>query len=187
MLRTRWACPGPSWTGARLRGKGRPIQRTIVLAVAASSLVSVLLTVLVMTLTLPAAVDAQATRIQAERVAVVGPTGAELVLLGAGPGAHASVNVRNTEGRVRAAMATGGSSNLGGVLPDAAGFNLFASDGTAIGRWGTRGTGGTYEPGVVLRLSDMQGRARMVLEVAPDGTPSMQMLDAAGTVTWRAQ
>jgi hypothetical protein len=163
------------------------MHRTIVLSVAASSLVSILLTVLVMTLALPAAVDAQATRIQAERVAVVGATGAELVELGAGPGAHATVNVRNAEGRVRAAMNTGGPSNLGGLLPDAAGFNLSASDGTPIARLGTRGTGDTYEPGVVLRLSDMQGRARVELTVAPDGTPSMQMLDAAGNVTWRAQ
>jgi hypothetical protein len=39
------------------------MQRTIVLSVAASSLVSVLLTGLVMALTLPAVVEAQATRI----------------------------------------------------------------------------------------------------------------------------
>jgi hypothetical protein len=163
------------------------VQRTIVLSVAASSLVSVLLTALVMTLALPAAVDAQATRIQAERVAVVGPNGAERVDLGAGPGAHATANVRNAEGRVRAAMNTGGPSDLGGLLPDAAGFNLYASDGTSIARLGTRGGGGTYEPGVLLRLADMQGRSRLILTVAPDGTPSMQMLDATGTVTWQAQ
>jgi hypothetical protein len=163
------------------------MRRTIVLSVAASSLVSVLLTVLVMTLALPAAVDAQATRIQAERVAVVGPNGAERVALTTGPEAHASVSVLNAEGRPRATLATGGSSNQGGVLPDAAGFNLFANDGTAIGRLGTRSAAGTHEPGGVLMLADMQGRARVVLTVGPDGTPSMQMLDATGNVTWQAQ
>jgi hypothetical protein len=163
------------------------MQRTILVSVAASSLVSVLLTVLVMTLALPAVVEAQATRLQAERVTVVGPSGAERVALTTGPEAHASVSVLNAEGRPRATLSTGGSSVLGGIVPDAAGFNLFASDGTAIGRLGTRGTGGTYEPGVVLILSDMQGHARVVLTVGPDGTPSMQMLDAAGNVTWRAQ
>jgi hypothetical protein len=84
-------------------------------------------------------------------------------------------------------VSTGGPSNQGGVLPDAAGFNLSASDGTQIARLGTRGTGDTYEPGVLLRLADMQGRARVVLTVAPDGTPSIEMLDANGNVTWRAQ
>jgi hypothetical protein len=163
------------------------MHRTIALSVAVSSLVSVLLTVLVMTLALPAVVDAQATRIQAERITVVDPTGAELVALGAGPGAHATVSVRNAEGHVRVGMATGGPSNLGGVLPDAAGFNLSASDGTQIARLGTRGEGGTYEPGVILRLADMQGRARVVLTVAPDGAPSIEMLDANGNVTWSAQ
>jgi hypothetical protein len=159
----------------------------IVLSVAASSLVSVLLTMLVMSLALPAAVDAQATRIQAERVTVVGPSGVERVALSGGPEAHAALSVLNADGRPRATVSTGGPSNLGGVVPDAAGFNLFASDGTSIGRLGTRGTGDTYEPGVVLRLADMQGRARVVLTVAPDGSPSMQMLDATGTVTWQAQ
>jgi hypothetical protein len=163
------------------------MRRTILLSVAASSLVSVLITVLVITLALPAVVDAQANRIQAERVAVVGTNGADRVDLGTGPGAVAAVTVRNAEGRERASMATGGRADLGGVLPDAAGFNLLASDGTPIGRLGTRGTGNTYEPGVNLLLSDMQGRARVVLTVAPDGTPSIVMQDAAGNVTWSAQ
>src|SRR4051794_19905052 len=108
------------------------MQRAIVLSVAASSLVSVLLTVLVMTLALPAIVDAQATRIQAERVTVVGPNGMDRVVLGAGPGAVAAVSVRNAEGLPRATVATGGPADLGGMLPDAAGFNLSASDGTPI-------------------------------------------------------
>lgn len=163
------------------------MQRTVLLAVAASSLVSVLLTVLAMLLALPAVVEAQATRIQAERVTVIGPNGAERVVLGTGPGAVAAVSVRNAEGQPRATVATGGPADHGGLLPDAAGFNLFANDGTAIGRLGTRGTLDTVEPGVVLRLSDMQGHARLEITVGSDGTPSIQMLDAAGNVTWRAQ
>src|SRR3954468_23991199 len=125
------------------------MQRTIVLSVLASSLVSVSLTVLVTTLALPAVVDAQANRIQAERVAVVGPNGMDRVDLGTGPGAVAGVTVRDAEGRPRATVATGGPADRGGVFPDAAGFNVFASDGTAIGRLGTRGTVDTFEPGVV--------------------------------------
>jgi hypothetical protein len=136
---------------------------------------------------LPSLVEAQADRIQAERMTVVGPNGMDRVVLETGPGARSGLFVRNAEGRLRAEMVTGGPEDRGGVLPDAAGFNLFASDGTLIGRLGTRGTRDIYELGVVLRLSDTQGRARVELTVGSDGSPSIQMLDAAGNVTWRAQ
>jgi len=36
---------------------------------------------------------------------------------------------------------------------------------------------------VVLALSDAQGHPRIMLKVAPDGTPSLQMLDSSGKVT----
>lgn len=36
---------------------------------------------------------------------------------------------------------------------------------------------------VMLALSDPQGHPRIVMKVAPDGTPSLQMLDGAGKVT----
>jgi hypothetical protein len=36
---------------------------------------------------------------------------------------------------------------------------------------------------VALALSDAQGHQRIVMKVAPDGTPSLQMLDSAGKVT----
>jgi hypothetical protein len=35
---------------------------------------------------------------------------------------------------------------------------------------------------VMLGLNDMQGRARIVMKVASDGTPSLQMFDSAGNV-----
>ncbi|MFC4764440.1 hypothetical protein [Dyella koreensis] len=37
--------------------------------------------------------------------------------------------------------------------------------------------------GVLLALNDTQGHQRIVMKVAPDGTPSLQMLDSAGKVT----
>lgn len=36
---------------------------------------------------------------------------------------------------------------------------------------------------VALRLKDAQGRDRLVIRVAPDGTPELQLLDASGKVT----
>jgi hypothetical protein len=37
--------------------------------------------------------------------------------------------------------------------------------------------------GVLLALNDTQGHPRIEMKVAPDGTPSLQMLDASGKVT----
>jgi hypothetical protein len=42
--------------------------------------------------------------------------------------------------------------------------------------------GRARDGGSVLRLKDMEGRDRIVLQVAPDGTPKVQMLDANGKV-----
>lgn len=36
---------------------------------------------------------------------------------------------------------------------------------------------------VALRLKDVEGRDRIVIRVAPDGTPELQLLDASGKVT----
>ncbi len=43
--------------------------------------------------------------------------------------------------------------------------------------------GRTDDRSVALRLRDMQGRDRIVIRVAPDGTPSLQFLDEQGRVT----
>jgi hypothetical protein len=39
----------------------------------------------------------------------------------------------------------------------------------------------------VLFLTDQQGQMRIRLIVDENGTPSMEMLDAAGNVTWQAR
>ncbi len=43
--------------------------------------------------------------------------------------------------------------------------------------------GRTDDRSVALRLRDEQGRDRIVMRVAPDGTPALQLLDASGKVT----
>lgn len=43
--------------------------------------------------------------------------------------------------------------------------------------------GRSPDSSVMLALSDPQGHPRIVMKVAPDGTPSLQMLDSAGKVT----
>jgi hypothetical protein len=42
--------------------------------------------------------------------------------------------------------------------------------------------GRAHDGASVLRLKDMEGRDRLVLRVAPDGTPKLQFLDATGKV-----
>lgn len=42
--------------------------------------------------------------------------------------------------------------------------------------------GRAFDDSSVLRLKDTEGRDRIVLQVAPDGTPKVQLLDAAGKV-----
>jgi hypothetical protein len=45
-----------------------------------------------------------------------------------------------------------------------------------------RGLGDGHDDSVMLGLNDTQGRPRIVMKVASDGTPSLEMLDAQGKV-----
>ncbi len=87
----------------------------------------------------------------------------------------------------RASMNTGAGQSTGGILADAAGFELYLVDGTRVGRLGTHNSV-VDGPGTVnFFLSDSQGNKRIVLLIDDDGNPSIQMLDAAGNVTWAAR
>ena len=157
------------------------MRRMLLLSVAASSLVSMLLTALVMTLALPAVVDAQATRIQAEQLTVVGDNGAERITLRTGPGIAAALQVLDASGNRRVQLATGLGPQSTGDRPIGAGVNVYDARGEIAGRLGTN------EDGSQLVLNDANGRPRVRMLVADDGTPSIQMLDANGTVTWNAR
>ncbi len=60
-------------------------------------------------------------------------------------------------------------------------------DASMIGRpYATRVFAGRTSAGAaVVRLADAQGRLRLRLAVSPAGDPSIELLDADGTVTWR--
>jgi hypothetical protein len=192
------------------------MRRTIWLSVAASSLVSILLTALVITLALPGLVDAQATRIRAEQLTLVGDNGADRVQLQPGPGVGAYMRVLDTDGRVRIGIGTGGPAALGGMRPDASAVSVLDSNqtlrasigvggalqtqpesvsfawwdsaGTQAGALGLgRGPQGDRPLSNILVLNDEEGRGRVLLRVADDGTPSIQMMDANGNVTWSAR
>jgi hypothetical protein len=162
------------------------MRRTIVLAGAVSFVMAFLGGLLAVTLALPAIAGAQESRIRAEQFNIVGDNGADRVMLRAGPGAGAAVWVLAADGATRrVAMATGAPAATGGTTPEAAGFNLFALDGTRLGRLGTAGPEDVTF--VNLWLGDREGRPRVVLGVADDGTPSIQLRDANGAVTWAAR
>jgi hypothetical protein len=160
------------------------MKREILVSSVLSSVISTLAIALGLTLALPPWVTAQEACIRAEQLVAVGPNGGDRARLFVGPGANASVSVLSTDGRVRALMGTGGPSTQGGKEPETADFVLWAQDGTSIARLGTRETPEGHAAGVDLVLRDSQGRERLDLLVAEDGTPAIHLLDTEGNVTW---
>jgi len=118
---------------------------------------------------------------------VVGDNGAERIDLANGPGLNTAVQVNDSNGVRRAGFNNGGL--LAGNDPDGSGFNVWAADGTTpMVRLGTgRGPSGNGPLRNVLFLTDQQGQMRIRLIVDENGTPSMEMLDANGNVTWSAR
>lgn len=117
--------------------------------------------------------------IRAAEVTIVGENGAERVILQSGPDLHASLRLLDATGKRMAAFTIGGGR---GDTPGYVGFNIFNEDSVNIARLGTSANATS----VYLVLNDQQGRPRLRLQVAEDGTPSMEMLDADGKTTWRA-
>jgi|SRR5579871_1292000 len=113
--------------------------------------------------------------------------GTDRLRLDTGPGVAAGAHVLDTSGQIRVSIDTGGARVTGGNSPEAAGMNVFASDGTTIGRLGTVNQPDGGSAGMRMWLADSQGNQRARINVAADGTPSIELLDAAGNVTWSAQ
>jgi hypothetical protein len=154
----------------------------LIVSVVMSSLTSIVATSAVLTFALPSEVAAQETALRAEQSIAVGPSGADRARLALGAGANASVAVLSPDGKTtRALMGAGGPT---GQAPETADFVLWAQDGTRIARLGTRDTADGHAAGVDLVLADSQGRMRLDMLVADDGTPAIHMFDADGNLTW---
>lgn len=157
---------------------------TIILAGSVSFAMALLGTTLALALVAPTLVSAQEARVRAEQVTILGDGGAERIRLQTGPGINARMVVLSADGTPRANIATGGAQ---GTTPEGAGFTLLTSTGTPVGRLGM-GDPAMMDDGVVnLHLRDRSGRDRILLKVAEDGTPSIELMDANGTVTWSAR
>jgi hypothetical protein len=156
--------------------------RTLII-VLVSSITSILSTTLVLTLALPSVVAAQEATLHADQKTGVGPGGTDRVVLSMGQGINASAAVLGTDGRTRTLMGAGGPT---GNEPETADFVLWAQDGTRIARLGTRNTSTSHAAGVDLALADSAGHVRIDMVVDENGTPSIQMFDGDGNVTWSA-
>ena len=135
----------------------------------------------------PRPVEAQDARIRAEQFTIQDSTGADRIRLFNGPGIAAGVRVLAPNGTTSRVFFETGAPTLGGQIPEAAGVNLTALDGRRIGRLGTGSPNDPAPDGVNLLLGDRQGQNRIRLIVAGDGTPSIELLDAAGNITWSAR
>jgi hypothetical protein len=162
------------------------MRRTVIIAGGVSFLMAFLGTVLALTLVLPAVADAQGQRIRAEQVTVVNDNGVERVQVLSGPEQAGGMRVYDTNGTLRLSAVTG--ANVTGTnVPDVSSFTVRNSAGVLTSVFGLgRGAQGNSDLTNILVLNDMQERVRIRLRVGSDGTPSMEMLDAAGNVTWRA-
>ena len=96
------------------------------------------------------------------------------------------MDVTSEAGALRASIDTGGS--VAAPNPDGASLTIRAGDGTiSTARLGTVNNEATRTvEGMVLFLADQQGHQRARMVVAADGTPSIELLDADGGVTWSA-
>src|SRR5438270_13790488 len=122
---------------------------------------------------------APSTKIRAAEFVVVGENGADRVIVQSGPGIHASVRLLDADGKRVAAFTTGGGQ---GERPGYVGINIFNDQNINVLRVGTD----VNFAGTHVLLNDNQGNTRMRLAVAADGTPSIELLDAQGKITWRA-
>ena len=114
-------------------------------------------------------------------VALRGADGTDRIRMITGPADKSLIAALDANGTQRVELAVGGSN---GTLLDAESLNVDDVSHNEIAQLGTSAS----TPGRGhLRLSDADARPRLVLNVADDGTPSIQMFDAAGNVTWSAQ
>ena len=173
--------------GVSGRKKVADMRRTILLAGVLPFVSAFLGGVLAFSFVVPGIVEAQETRIRAESVVVVDDSGMNRAAMETGPGARSAVVVRSQGEITRVSLNIGGGA---GTRPDAAFLSVFAPEGPpdeggipAIARLGTGDDG----DGSVMYLRDRQGGIRIWLRVDGDGNPSMEIRDASGNVTWRAE
>jgi hypothetical protein len=137
----------------------------------------------------PAVLDAQNGRIRmqsvtAESATIVGADTDRIQLGTQWEGRGGIMNWFAPDGVRRLAVGTGG---INVEDPEGSGINIYAADGNLVARLGTgHGPLGTLPLSTSLFLFDQNRHQRIRLSVAENGTPVIQLLDAAGNVIWHA-
>jgi hypothetical protein len=136
------------------------------------------------TVVLPPAIEAQEARVRAEALSIVGAGSDRAQFITQWDGQGSELYYLDPDGTRRLVIGVGGIEVSD---PDGSGISVFDRAGTAVARFGMgRGPLGNLPLSTSLILWDQDGRTRVRISVAEDGTPVMQMFDAAGAVTWSA-
>jgi hypothetical protein len=164
------------------------LRATLASPVLVSSAVSSLVTALVFSVALPPLVDAKIDALRAGQIVSVGDSGAERVRVLPGPGEVAQVSLANSRGedRIRLRVETTADGQ-----PDAGiAIRTPGDNPVTMMRLGTIAQDPEL-PGPLLHsanllLRDDSGHDRIRLLVADDGTPRIELINAAGELIWSA-
>jgi hypothetical protein len=160
------------------------VQVKILVAVVLSFVSAILGGLVTAWVVLPPVIEAQEARIRAEALTVVGAGSDRAQFVTQWDGQGSELYYLDPDGTRRLVIGVGGIEVFD---PDGSGISVFDRSGTAVARFGMgRGPLGNLPLSTSLILWDQDGRTRVRISVAEDGTPVMQMLDADGAVSWSA-
>jgi hypothetical protein len=160
--------------------------RTIVLSGLISAVISAATTFIVTLTLLPGTAEAQVPRTTAVGLTVVRDDGLPGVAAEVRPTGGGVLRVFGVDGKTPR-LTVGAAGVVPGRPPNPAnvGVDLFGEDGTTrIGRIGTLPD--VPDSPVGVALWDPQGNVRYRATLDADGSPTIQLFDAAGTVIWSA-
>jgi hypothetical protein len=164
------------------------VRRSVLSPVVVSAAISSMFTAALFTLVVPSLVTAQVDTLRAGQIVAVGDNGADRVLLSPGPGDVAMLSVTNVRGedriRLRVETTSDGQPDAGVAI------RTEGASPVTMMRLGTVAQDAELPAPLMhsanLLLRDERGRDHIRLLVADDGTPSIQLLNAAGELVWSA-
>jgi hypothetical protein len=162
------------------------VKQGMLLTVLFSSVMSTVITAAVMLAILPAVVEAQVNTLRAGQIVAVGENGTDRIRLVPGSGDEASVLVADGSGQDRIRLLI--QNHPSGVADT--GIAIRSASGMTMMRLGNVAQDPELPAPLLhsanLLLRDENGHDHIRLLVADDGTPSIQLLNAAGELVWSA-
>jgi hypothetical protein len=164
------------------------VRRTVLFSVMVASMVSSLITALTFVLAMPSLVEAQVNTLRAGELIAVSDSGTDRVRLAAGPSDLAQVSLANMRGedRIRLRVETTADGQ-----PDAGiAIRTGGPNPVTIMRLGSVAQDPELDGPLLhsanLILRDESGHDRIRLLVADDGSPRIDLINAAGELVWSA-